>query len=94
MSSILEEVGPITVQDLTGQKAVRVKGMPTDATVNEVVRKLLGDMDMPLMDGEGRELSYHATLEREQRRLGDNERVGDALQSNDSLRLFPNIDAG
>jgi hypothetical protein len=94
MTTVIEEVGPITVHDVSGQKSVRLRGVPSDATVNEVVRQLLGDMEMPNSDGDGRPLNYHARLERESRQLGDNERVGDVLQSGDALRLLPNVDAG
>lgn len=88
------DVGPILVEDVTGQKAVRLRGVPSDATVNEVVKQLLSDMEMPVSDGDGRPLNYHARLEREARQLGDNERIGDVLQADNSLRLLPSIDAG
>jgi len=94
MPNVIEQVGPILVEDVTGQKAVRLRSVPSDATVIEVVKQLLGEMDMPSADAEGRPLNYHARLEREERQLGDLERVGDALKPDDSLRLLPNIDAG
>jgi len=94
MANAIEEIGPINVQDVTGQREVRLRSAPSDATVLEVVKQLLGDMEMSSSDTEGRPLNYHARLEREERMLGDNERVGDVLQPNDSLRLLPTIDAG
>jgi hypothetical protein len=94
MLKVSENIGPILVRDVTGQKAMRLKAVPSDATILEVVKQLLGDMDMPPNDPEGRPVNYRAHLERGSLQLGDNERVGDVLQANDSLRLFPNIDAG
>src|SRR5262245_52309040 len=90
----LTEIGPITVADVSGQKAVRVSSVPSDATVDEVVRHLLGEMKLPANDAEGRPVTYHARLERESRHLQGKERIGDTLQAQDHLILQPNVDAG
>lgn len=94
MSANTLEIGPITVTDVTGQKTFRVEKMPTDSTIDEVVQHLLAPMQQPRVDPEGRPLTYGVRSEREGRYLGGNERIGDALQSNDTLRLMPTVDAG
>jgi len=84
----------ITVTDVTGQKSHRVAGIPSEATIDEVVRRLLAPMQQPTVDADGRPLAYGVRSEREGRYLGGNERVSDTLQSNDTLRLMPTVDAG
>ncbi|HLJ55670.1 MAG TPA: hypothetical protein VKT77_11575 [Chthonomonadaceae bacterium] len=94
MSQSVAEIGPITVTDVSGQKSYRVEKMPSDATVDEIVARLLAPMQQPTMDPEGRPLAYAVRSEREDRYLGANERLGDALQPDDTLRLMPTVDAG
>jgi len=94
MPNVIEEIRPVHVEDVTGQHTARNRSVPSDATVLEVVKQLLGDMEMGAHDSEGRPLNYHALLEREGRQLGDNERAGDVLKPDDTIRLLPNIDAG
>jgi|GEM_PF-574021 len=88
------DIGPITLTDVTGQKSHRVSKIPSEATVNEVVQRLLGPMSQPTHDSEGRPLTYGVRSERESRFLGGNEKIGDVLQPNDTLRLMPTVDAG
>jgi hypothetical protein len=89
-----ETIGPIIFEDVTGQKTHKVRSIPSSARVDEVVRQLLGDLQMPHADSEGRPLSYAARLERDGGRiLGSEERVGEALEANDSVRLLPSINA-
>jgi hypothetical protein len=84
----------VLVQDVTGQKQLRLPDVPPDALVDEVVAKLLADHHFPRNDSEGRPLTYRARLDREGRHLGGEERIGDALQPGDNLTLQPNVDAG
>lgn len=93
-SAAAATVGPITVEDVSGQNRRRISDVPSDAQVSEIVQRLLSDMQLPGSDAEGRPLTYTARLEREARHLGANERIGDALEPGDNLRLLPNIDAG
>ncbi|HLV79390.1 MAG TPA: hypothetical protein VKT32_03880 [Chthonomonadaceae bacterium] len=94
MSQDTQVVGPIMVTDVTGQKSYRVEKMPSEATIDEVVQRLLGPMQQPTQDPEGRPLAYGVRSDREGRFLGGNERVSDAVQPNDTLRLLPTVDAG
>lgn len=84
----------LTVSDVSGQKMFRVPKAPPDATVGELVRTLLSQMNLPANDTNGQPLAYQARLEREGRHLNAAERVGDALETGDKLMLQPNIDAG
>lgn len=82
------------VTDVSGQKMARVRDIPEDATVGEVIEGLLGELAMPRNDTNGRPLTYHARLEREGRHLHASERVTDAVRSGDEVVIQPNIDAG
>jgi len=89
--------GPIAlleVSDVTGQRAVDIEEVDGNATVGELVDRLLGDLELTRDDADGRPITYRARLEREGRHLHAAERVGDALQTGDRLVLQPNIDAG
>jgi hypothetical protein len=72
----------------------RVQGVPTDATVGEVVKGLLDEMQLPQVDAHGHPMTYQAHLDREARQLHASELVGEALQPGDSLTLQPRIEAG
>lgn len=84
----------LDVSDVSGQKRLTVDECERDATVGELVERLLAEMDLARQDREGRAVTYHARLEREGRHLHASERVGDALQPGDRLVLQPSIDAG
>ena len=94
MSDTAREIGPITVTDVTGQKTFKVEKMPSEATIDEVVQRLLTPMQQPAQDPEGRPLTYGVRSEREGRYLGGNETIGDTVQPEDTLRLMPTVDAG
>jgi predicted transcriptional regulator len=80
--------------DVTGQHGLRVKNFPPEATVGELIRGLVGKMNLNSKDSGGRDYTYHALLEREGRHLHASETVGDALEEGDRIVLQPNIDAG
>ena len=84
----------LQASDVSGQKTFDVHDVPPDSTVGELIQGLLGQMNLPQNDVGGRQLTYHALLEREGRHLHASERVGDALTSGDRVVLQPNIDAG
>ena len=84
----------LQVHDASRQKRLMVEDVPPEATVGEVVQSLLAELGLPVQDAEGTPLSYQALLDREQRHVHATERVGDALQTDDSLTLHPNIQAG
>ena len=84
----------LQASDVSGQKLVNVRGVGADVSVGELIHGLLGEMQLPENDVEGRPLTYHARLDREGRHLHSSELVGQALQEGDRVVLQPNIDAG
>ncbi len=84
----------LTASDLSGQKRVRARNVPADASIAEVMENLLNKLGLARNDVEGRPLSFHPRLERQGRHLNDSEIAGEALQTGDHLVIAPNIDAG
>ena len=84
----------LTVSDISGQKIFRVPKAPPDATVGELVRTLLSQMNLPANDPNGQPLAYQARLQRDGRHLNASELVGETLETGDQIQLLPNIDAG
>jgi hypothetical protein len=84
----------LTASDISGQKTVRARNVPADATVGEVLQTLLDKLGLERNDADGRPLSFHPRLEREGRHLNDSEIAGEALEPGDHLVIAPNIDAG
>ena len=80
--------------DVSGQNRVRVPNVQRDGSVGELVRGLAAKMGLALKDSQGRDLAYHARLEREGRHLNPAEVVGDALREGDQITLQPDIQAG
>jgi len=84
----------LEISDVSGQKVFSVANAPTANTVGDLIREILGHMNLPRNDSSGAPLTYQARLEREGRHLHASERIGDALESRDRLTLQPNVDAG
>jgi hypothetical protein len=84
----------LRVSDVSGQKTVRAPAVPADATIGEMVQKLIAKMGLARNDVEGRPLNWQARLNREGRHLRGSETVGRALRDEDEIVLTPNIDAG
>ena len=87
-------IAVIEVSDVSGQKTIEVERVRPEATMGELVDRLLAELELSREDSNGRALTYRARLEREGRHLNAAERVGDVLQSGDRLVLQPNIHAG
>lgn len=88
------ELLELRATDVSQQRAVSVKGVPPDASVAELVQGLVAQMHLPKNDPTGNPITYQARLEREGRHLRSSERVGEALQNADTIRLVPTVDAG
>ena len=84
----------IEATDVSGQKAVRVRGIPCDSSIGELIDSLINRLGLPDTDAEGRPLNFEARLEREGRALRRGEAVGDALADNDRVMLQPEVTAG
>lgn len=91
-TAVLEMTLELT--DVSQQKSVMVSGIPDDAIVNEMVQGVLGELNLPRHDVEGRPLSYQVFDELAGRHLRGDERVAEAVASGRRLVLQPNIDAG
>lgn len=89
-----QAIALLEVTDVSGQKHATVTDVPAEASVGELVDQLLEELRLPKQDTSGRQLTFHARLDREGRHLLASERVGEALRSGDRLILQPNIDAG
>ncbi len=81
MITTMEKAKPVSVsaRDVSGQKRATAAA-PPDATVGELARALIAEMNLPQTDVEGRPMSYHVLLQREGRHLHPAETVGDVLQ--------------
>jgi hypothetical protein len=84
----------LMVSDVSNQKSARVRGVPRDATVGEVIRRSLDRLRLAQHDTQGRSLTWQARLDREARRLHASDLVSEVLRPGDLLTLEPNIDAG
>jgi hypothetical protein len=84
----------LEVSDVSGQKTATVSDVPGDASIGELVDRLIDELSLSKNDSSGRPLTYHARLDREGRHLLASERAREALQSGDRLVLQPNISAG
>lgn len=84
----------LRVRDVSGQKTTQVDEVPPDATVGELVERLLEELRLPTMDAEGQPLAYQARYDSEGRHLHAAERVADVVQPGSQLTLLPSLNAG
>lgn len=96
MSTVIELANRLSFSatDVSGQHAVKVRGFPGSATVNEMIKGLVEKMGLTQRDPAGRSYAYQARLDRDGRHLNPSEIVGDVLREDDQIVLHPNIDAG
>jgi len=96
MNNVIELANRLnfSASDISGQRAVKVRGFPENATVNEMIKGLVEKMGLTQRDPAGREYTYQARLDRDGRHLNPSEVVGDVLREDDQIVLHPNIDAG
>lgn len=85
---------PLEIADVSGQKIFKVNNAPSNSTVGELVREMIGHLNLPRNDASGAPLTYQARSEFEGRNLNASEVIGDTVQPHDRLTLQPNIDAG
>jgi hypothetical protein len=83
----------IKVKDTTGQRTFEVGPLPSDATIDEVVKNLLSYTQEPTHDQEGRVIPY-ALRNSEGRLVGGNERLGDCVEDQSTVEFMPTINAG
>lgn len=80
--------------DLSGQQRVRVTDIPGDQSVGRLVEQLVTEMDLNTIDPQGRPYTYGARSDREGRHVNAAERVADAFETGDKIRLEPEVIAG
>ena len=93
-----EKVGSLTVEvsDVSGAKVVEAD-VPSDFSVAEMIKSMVGELELPVNDDAGNPVAYRAHLESQGRQLLPSERCGDILQreKQDKITLEPdNVDAG
>ena len=84
----------IRARDITGQKRVRIRDIPIEYSVGDVVDGLLPRMNLNRFDPSGSPVRFEARLEREGRHLNRAELIGQALLDEDEVVLHPRITAG
>jgi hypothetical protein len=82
----------VKVEDFTGQNTRRARGIPTDATVGDLIASLTREMRLPANDSQGRPLTYAARANGDS--LVESDRVGDVLREDDVVTLTQNVTAG
>lgn len=83
----------ITARDVTGQRRTSYE-IPRSSSVNDLIDQVGDRMNLLREDADGRPITWFARHEREGRNLHRSEKVGDALQDSDEIRLQPEISAG
>ena len=81
----------IFARGANGSAQVKATGVPTNQTIAEFTRRVLGKMRLMDRDSAGRPLAYRARLAREGRLLNASERVGDALEPDDVVVIAPRV---
>ena len=84
----------LEARDVTGQHAVRLRAVPGDSTVGELVTTAVSRLALPNVDPEGRPFSFQARHETTGQHLFASELVGEVLEDGDRIRVSPDISAG
>jgi len=85
----------VQVKDLTGDRCQRVR-LPAGATIGQVRPQIVETLCLPENDFDGQPITwvlYNESVET-MPVLSDVERVGDALQDEQVVRVIPNVIAG
>ena len=82
----------LIVEDLSGQMRRRARGVPSEATVGDLITGLTQDLRLPANDLQGRPLTYGARAHGES--LVESDRIGDVLESEEVVTLVQNVTAG
>ena len=87
---------PVTLEarDVTGQHAIRLRAVPGDSTVGELVSTAVSRLGLPNIDVEGRPFAFQARHETSGQQLFVSELVGEVLREGDRIRVLPDISAG
>jgi hypothetical protein len=80
------------VEDFTGQRRMRARGVPAEATIGEVSASLMRQLALPANDLNGQPITYGVRANGSS--LAESDRVGDVLQEGDTVTLTQNVTAG
>ncbi len=83
----------LEVEDFNGQVRRRASGIPREATVNDLIESVRGEMSLPEQDSQGRPILYGARTTNGEM-LNPTEQVGDVLQDEDVITLTTSVTAG
>jgi len=83
----------ITARDVSGQRKTTCE-ISRGSSVNDLIDRLGDRMGLLREDSEGRPIAWHLRHDREGRALHRSEKVGEALQQGDEIRVQPEISAG
>jgi hypothetical protein len=91
---LLDSTIEVEVSDVSSQKRAKVRDVPSDSTVGELVRGLLAELRMPETDVEGRPLTYGVRRQRDGQHIHGSQLVAEALKTGDHILLQPSVEAG
>jgi hypothetical protein len=82
----------LMVEDFTGQMRHKASGIPTDASMGELISSVASKLRLPLNDSQGRPVTYAARARGVS--LNESDRIGDVLADNEVVTLTQNVTAG
>jgi hypothetical protein len=83
----------LEVEDFTGQIRRRVRDVPLDATVADLINGSKRELNMAEVDASGRPIQYGAQTARGET-LNGSDRLGDVLEDNETITLTKSVTAG
>jgi hypothetical protein len=83
----------LEVEDFTGQIRRRVRGVPIDATVSDLINGSTRELNVAEVDASGRPIQYGAQTSGGET-LNGSDRLGDVLQDNETITLTKSVTAG
>jgi hypothetical protein len=83
----------LEIEDFTGQVRRRVRDVPRDITVGELVSGYTRQMHLPEVDASGRPVLYGASSSRGEV-LNSTDQLGDVLADEDVVTLTKSVTAG
>ncbi len=85
----------ISASNVSRQKRVDLKGVPTERTMGELLDGvLIPRLHLPRFDSEGRQVNYAARIERTGVKFQRSGLIADGLEQGDHVVVQPEIQAG
>ena len=89
----LSETMTLEVEDFTAQGRLRADGIPRNATVDDLIESMRGEMQLPDQDAQGRPIQYGALTEGGDL-LNATDRLGEVLEDEEVVTLTKSVTAG